>query len=429
MSAYAVPGGEGIWTKAVPLTADAKEYYVSADGKAGNTGAKDSPWDIVSVVGGKQKVTPGSVVWLREGRYIYPVRSTAKGGNGFTVSLSGVPDKPVHLRAYPGEHAIIDGGFQMSASNLWVWDLDFNIADDWRPKAPSPQGQETPFDVPTGVLNIVGSANIKIVNCISHHNTMGVGFWKFVKDSEMHGCTVYDNGFLGTDRPHGPALYTQNETGTPRLITDNMMAGNFSLPIQAYGSKIDQNVNDFTIEGNICFAPRKEAVGRTYALCGGTNSKNMVVRGNLLYGYALRMGDKAGQVSEGNTLIRADIGGPTPEKNTVVKEPVPATKPVFLLRPNKYDPRRANLVVSNWARAANVDADVSAFLTKGDTYRILNPLDFHGKPLAEGTFDGRPVSIPVPATAWALSVGDPRELGVFIIMKSPAELAASTTAP
>jgi hypothetical protein len=419
LAAGAAQGAEELWSKLVPRAAEAPEYFVAPDGTPTNAGTRESPWDLASAAGGKQKVAPGGVVWVRGGRYIYPIRNTKEGGNGFAVALSGVEGKPVFLRGYPGERAIIDGGFQLDASWLWVWDLEFNLGDDWRPKEPSPQGQNTPFKTPTGVLNLTGGNGVKIVNCLSHNNHMGVGFWKFVKNGEIHGCVIYDNGFPGTDRPHGPALYTQNETGTPRLVTDNIIGGNFSLAIQAYGSKIDQMVNDFTIEGNVEFAPRKEARGRCYNQLGGSQSKNMVFRDNFIYGFDVRLTTKTNAVGEGNTVVRAGYSGPTPEKNTLIADPVAAKPaPFSILRPNKYDPGRAHVVVSNWLLAEKVEVDLKEFLKAGEKFRLLSPFDLHGKALAEGTWDGKPLSVAPPPVPWQVMTGDPREIAVFVVMKS-----------
>jgi len=406
-----------LWTKAVPLAPDAPQHYVSPGGRAENLGTQDSPWDLSGVLSGQRPIPPGSIVWVRGGRYVYPVRDSAKGRNGFVVSLSGAEGKPIHVRAWPGERATIDGGFEVSAGHLWIWDLEFALGDDWRPKEPSPQGQDTHFNTPTGVLNVDSSnENVKVINCISHNNHMGIGLWKFLKGGEVHGCIVYDNGFLGTDRPHGPALYTQNQTGTPHLITDNILGGNYSLPLQAYASNMDLWVNDFTIEGNIIWAPRQEARGRTFALCGGNRSKNMVIRRNFVYGHQLRVGSEAGQVVEGNVIVRGEFSAPTPERNTLIPAPAADTPPILWLHPNKYDPRRANLLVTNWAKAGRVEADLSSFLGDGEAYWILSPFDFYGKPLAEGTYDGKPVSLPVTSIPWTLMTGDPKELGVYIVL-------------
>jgi hypothetical protein len=406
-----------LWSPLVPRVEGAREHVVAPDGRETNEGTPASPWDVASTLGGRRAVAPGDVIWLRGGRYVYPVRHSQKGGNGFAVRVGGAEGKPVHLRAWPGERATIDGGLEVTASHVWIWDLEIALADDWRPREPAPQGANTVFDVPTGVLNITGESDVRIINCVSHHNVMGLGFWKPVRNGEMHGCIVYDNGFPGADRPHGPGIYTQNTTGTPRRLTDNIFGGNFSLSIQCYASNIDESVNDFTIEGNIVYAPRKEAGQRNFNLIGGDLSRGMVLRDNLFCGHDVRLGRKAGQVGEGNVSIRAGYDGPTPEKNTRVEDPSKGA-PVVRLRPNRYDPRRWHLAVSNGARRDAVEADLSPALKKGDPYRILHPLDFYGAPLAAGVYDGSPISLPLPAIPWTLAAGDPRELGVYVVLKT-----------
>lgn len=413
----------GLWSKAVPRVDGAPEFFVSPEGQPGNAGTKGAPWDIGSALAGRQKVPPGSTVWLRKGKYLFPARDSVKGGNGFAVRLGGAESRPVHVRAWPGERATIDGGLEVSGSHLWLWDLEIALSDDWRPREPSPQGANTRFGTPTGVLNVnLSRQGVKIINCISHNNHMGLGFWKHVKNGEVHGCIVYDNGFLGADRPHGPAVYTQNQTGTPRLITDNILGGNYSLPLQAYGSNMSLMVRDFSIEGNIIWAPRREARGRTYAICGGPQSRNIVVHRNFIYGHELRVGRKANQAVEGNVIVRGDFCAPSPENNTIILRPAADTPPLLWLRPNRYDPRRANLLVSNWTKADTVEVDLSSFLKRGDGYRVLSPFDFYGKPLIEGIHCDKPVSLPPPTIPWTLMTGDPRELGVFIIMKATDDI-------
>ena len=413
----------GLWSKAVPRVDGAPEFFVSLEGKFENAGTREEPWDIASALGGQQKVAPGCVVWLRGGKYLYPVRDPEKAGNGFSVRLSGAEGRPIHVRAWPGERVTIDGGLEVSGGHLWLWDLEIALSDDWRPKKPAPHGAGTRFGTPTGVLNIASNKpDIKVINCISHNNHMGLGFWKWVRNGEVHGCIVYDNGFLGADRPHGPAVYTQNQTGTPRLITDNILGGNYSLPLQVYGSQMDIMVHDFTIEGNIMWAPRREARGRTYAICGGPRSRSIVVRRNFIYGHELRVGRKASQTVEGNVIVRGDFSAPSPENNTIIARPSADTPPLLWLRPNKYDPRRANLLVSNWTKADQVEVDLSSFLKKGEGYRVLSPLDFYGEPLAEGIHGDKPIYLPLPTIPWTLMTGDPKELGVFIIMKATGDI-------
>ncbi len=399
-----------LWSDRVPLAPDAGQYFIAPDGTAGGMGTKESPWDWTSVAAGQKRVPPGSVVWVRGGRY--------EGTAGGKIALSGAPGKPVHLRAAPGERATLDGGQQISGSHLWIWELEMaGFQADWRPdhKVGSGSGYQGHVQIPGKREAMVtgGDDGTRYIGLVIHNNGMGVGYWKSTRNSEMHGCIIYDNGFDGTDRPHGPGIYTQNTTGTLRLITDNIIAGNFSTGMQMYGSKIDEQVNDYLVEGNVWFAPRVRAGGRNYILCGGEKSRNIAIKDNILYGYNLKIGSGAGQICEGNTLIHASLGGPASEKN---REMSGGKGVETFIRPNKYDPRRAHLVVINWPKGPAVPVDLSPFVEKGQAFRILDALDYFGKPLATGFHRG-PVTIPMPPCPWPLHKGSAAEFWVFVVMK------------
>lgn len=395
------------WSVRVPLAPQPKEYFVAVDGKADNSGTEGSPWDLTSVASRKQKIEPGSIVWVRGGRYANPGR----------ISLSGATGMPIHLRASLGERSTIDGGVDVSGSHLWIWDLEFaSHAPQWRPtQALGNFSSSAKMPGALGPLNVLSGESPKFINLVIHNNTMGVGFWKGVRNAELHGCLIYDNGFPGTDRPHGPGIYTQNMTGTTRLLTDNIVAGNFSTGMQMYGSKIDKQVNDFLVEGNVFFAPRVEAGSRCYVLCGGEHSKNIVVRNNVFSGYKFKAGALAEQVVVDNIVMHGAFQSPNREKNRILQ----SGKGIeTFIRPNKYDPRRANLIVINWDHTNSVDVDLGAFLKVGDTFRILDSLDFYGKPYVEGKYTGGLVSLAMPnPLPWELRNVPEKECWVYVIMK------------
>jgi hypothetical protein len=79
-----------------------------------------------------------------------------------------------------------------------------------------------------------------------------------------------------------------------------------------------------------------------------------------------------------------------------------------ILRPNRYDPDRANLAIYHWDRGSVVPVKAGPFLHKGDAYRLMDPRDFYGKPLAEGVYNGRAVSVPVKG-----------EFAAFVLLKRP----------
>ena len=72
----------------------------------------------------------------------------------------------------------------------------------------------------------------------------------------------------------------------------------------------------------------------------------------------------------------------------------PSGTKVFL-RPNRYENGRANIIVYNWDKLSRVAVDVSSVLVPGAAYEVRNAQDFMGEPVLRGTFDGRPLELPM----------------------------------
>ncbi|HLZ44605.1 MAG TPA: hypothetical protein VKQ05_02910 [Gemmatimonadales bacterium] len=74
---------------------------------------------------------------------------------------------------------------------------------------------------------------------------------------------------------------------------------------------------------------------------------------------------------------------------------LPSTAQV-IVRPNRYEAGRANIIVLNWGSASAVDVSVGSILNNGDTYAVWNAQDIFGNPIASGTYSGGgTISIPM----------------------------------
>jgi hypothetical protein len=395
-------------TTAIP--ARAAEWYVAPNGRAEGTGQASAPWDIASALGGEHKVAPGDTVWLLEGTYKVPVKS---GSRGFPVHLAGAANAPIHVRAQAGKRVTIDGGLliEKPATHLWIWDLEITVSEPLTigTKAkPAPKGSWPNLNRPNGGLNVDTGTGCKYINLVLHHNSGGAGFWEGAKDSEMHGCLIYDNGWIGVDRGHGHAIYTQNNDGT-KIISDCIMAGGQGYTMHCYTEK--GHVNNFVFEGNIAYDnPYHFLVG------AGQGAHGIVVKNN----YVFNAGDllvKANQdcqvrdniVVNGELMIKNSKTVTQAGNRTLPKDAPRPEGATVIVRLNKYAPQRANLAIFNWEKKAEVDVDTGVFLGKGDRYRLLNPRDFYGKPLASGTADGKTLRVPVAG-----------EFAAFVLIKEPA---------
>lgn len=401
--------------------------YVAPDGKPDNPGTAESPWDIHSALGGRQKIAPGTVVLLAGGSYRHPDRSWESPG--FTVDLAGEPERPIHIRPVPGERVTLDGKVQVwhNSRHVWLWDLELTVSETakWNRQVTSGGAAvDGSAKLPQGGLNILGGVGCKFIHLVVHDMHSGVGLWRPAVDAEMHGCLIYGIGSIGPDRYHGPGIYTQNESGT-KEITDNILFGNYSTTIQAYGSS-NAEVSGFNIEGNIAFAPVKEGARQRILIGGGRPSRRIRAASNLLYEVPLEIGYTAPSNEDasvvGNRIVGADLVikefRQLEQRDNLVLGPHdkrPDRPSDVILRPSRHTPGRANLAIFNWSRGDAVSVDLAPVLAPGQRFRIVNVLDYYGKPVCEGVFEGKPVSVPISKEP---RTGD-GEFCAFVVIGSP----------
>jgi len=426
---------KGAWSDEVILDPSHEEFFVSPDGKKSNDGSQTSPWDLESVLSAEQEIPGGSVVWLSEGGYFKP-GATDMQSAAFGVILSGKEDNPIHLRAELGARVSIDGGFRIDLSSwLWIWDLEMTPKTEWRPEDYHIPGNDlSAFPNARDGLNILASTDTKFINLVVHHNSVtGVSHWKSNANSEMHGSLVYDNGHVGDSRGAGPGLYHQNTSETERVVTDNILAGNFSTAMQVRGSggtedKDERYTHYFRFEGNTWFAPREQSGARNYLHTSHTRTQNFQFNENFIHGYEMRMPndywnyDEVGYIEannqhcDGNHFIHTEISdalAPVCRLFGKNEESLPEQSD-SILRPNKYDPRRANLMVTNHERVDELSVSLGCFAEAGDRIRILNSLDFFGPAIVDVVYNGEFVNIPWPEAPWDMfSKLDPRDLSTF----------------
>ncbi len=85
-----------------------------------------------------------------------------------------------------------------------------------------------------------------------------------------------------------------------------------------------------------------------------------------------------------------------------------ASKPTgawTIVRPNKYEPGRANIAIYNWELSDTVDVDVSAVLKDGDAWELRDAQNYFGTPVATGTYRGKPIRVPMKNLRVATPLG------------------------
>lgn len=83
--------------------------------------------------------------------------------------------------------------------------------------------------------------------------------------------------------------------------------------------------------------------------------------------------------------------------------PLSGTK--IFVRPNRYEPGRANVIVYNWDNLDSVAVDVSSVLAPGAAYEVRNAQDFFAPPVLSGVFNGGPLILPMTGLTVAAPTG------------------------
>jgi len=186
-----------------------------------------------------------------------------------------------------------------------------------------------------------------------------------------------------------------------------------------------------TVADNMTYyPPRYGAKNLQVGPVSGLPNGSMTVRNNYAVGgsTSLYVGHWRHAVVDGNTLvggggvdIRTDLGA------TPAVAPAPTTGTTVFVRPNGYEPGRANIVVYNWGGLATAAVDVSKVLHVGERYAVRNVQDLFGAPVAGGTYEGGSISLPMTAVPPPPPIGMARSpapvtgplFNVFLLERTP----------
>jgi len=192
----------------------------------------------------------------------------------------------------------------------------------------------------------------------------------------------------------------------------NIFMAPYSFNIHAYGSSAAY-LDDFVVEDNI--ATNEDGDGRV--MVGGGNdpnrlkmNRNLTYNANIQIGYGGGTGDDIeaknnmclkGYFSLGATftnLVQSDNFSWRSEwtnpqvDNRGIEKP---SQPKVIIIPNKYDSRRANLAVYNFAHLglSQVSVDLGSFLQPGEFFELKDPQNFYGPSVLSGKYTGAAISL------------------------------------
>lgn len=404
------------------------DRYVSPEGSPGGAGTREAPWDIASTLAGGRDVRPGDRVVLLEGTYRR--RPEAE----FAVKLVGEADRPIHVLPDRGARATVDGGLSIEepSAHVWLQDLEVLVSENFSMprEIDEPGSSPESYGRPWGGVHVRGGKDCKLIHLVIHDCAQGISAWSAAVDTEIYGCLIHENGWKAPDRGHGHAIYTQNEKGR-KVIRHSILSAKYegSYTLHAYGSS-RAFVDGYVIDGNIAYGRGPFLIG------GGRPSRDIRVTDNALHGVDLRVGYTAphnedcvvrGNIVVGGSLAITRYRSVVEEGNIVVPRGSGDLKKRLSEKgangrwfPSRYRPDRAHLAAygvrggggedqGEGEGGERVEILAGPFLRPGDRYRLLDPKDFFGNPVEEGTCEGETISVPVPGG-----------FGAFVVLRTQA---------
>ena len=215
----------------------AADFYVAPNGSATGSGSLADPVTLANAIfQSRSPAKPGDTLWLRGGTYRGP----------FQAYLYGQTGKPITIRQYPDERAIIDGNgstdvtlYIYGGGTIW---RDLEVVN-------SSTARGAGVGRPAGVY--VEGVSTKLINCVVHDVGLGIGFWAAATDSEMSGCLIYNIGYEKSDNVgNGHSVYSANDVGT-KTIHDNILCNSFGFGFNIYTE--GGQIRGFDLQGNISF--------------------------------------------------------------------------------------------------------------------------------------------------------------------------------
>ena len=412
--------------KIIPLETPSG-YFASINGKSSASGTFEDPLDLTKALSDNSPLNAGDTLWIKEGTY----------SGSYVSKLRGTSVNPIQVKPIPGKRVIIDNTSGSSSglqvSGIWSEFYGLEVLSKQLDRdTPADKYADIEFPI-TGGVSVGGSgsgSNTKVINFIVHDNVGGgISSWSDAPDSELYGNIIYNNGWTSPKRGHGHAIYAQNRTGYKKL-TNNIIFFGFGTGIHVYtqGGQIE----GFDVEDNVWFmtgaSDPRASQRKDNCLIGGFQPvKRLTLKNNL--GFSLNSrgtrigygGSVVGQdaildnnyLSENfwvagywdsldiqkTTVLRGTTGSRQDQVNdlgdNLFLDTPPTSGKKIVVSANKYDKRRARVVIYNNDEDSEVSVDLSSVLKIGEVYRIHSSFGLFDVPLVKGVYDGSLVSIPM----------------------------------
>jgi hypothetical protein len=193
-------------------------FFVAPDGSSRGNGSSSKPWDLKTAFAHPNAVKPGATLWLRGGTY-----------SGGQSKLKGTAERPIIVRNFPGERAVIDGTIMAYGEYTWFWGFEITNSvqrqltdDDHNRRGPG--------------IGMYGRGQKAINLTIHNAGHPAIMFGEDAQDGEIYGCVIWGTGLYQNDLIRGSGIYAQNLSGR-RLISDVISFRNFTTGMKTWSQQ------------------------------------------------------------------------------------------------------------------------------------------------------------------------------------------------
>lgn len=422
-------------------------HYAAPIRAPGADGSASRPWDLpTALAGGGGQMLPGDTLWLRGGTY----------RGSFRTDLQGTPAARLTIRQYPGERATIDGTLRAEGSYLTFWGFEVMQSNpdsaNYVLQAYTTAGRFINLVLHdagiSGVsMSTTSGADMELYGCVIYnngtHENLDHGIYAHNTTATVKHITdnvLFNNYARGLQIYEGGDSLIRNFDVTGNVYFNNGSISSAASPINLLISAPAATSGIVAVENMVYSSPGLDGIGLRIGNYGAAYNRDIVLRNNYAAGgrIALQMAYAWDRATVQNNVLLASTddevhtGGANLgavyqwADNVYYRDPAALawrhdstdysfaawkaatglgssdqataalpTSPQVFLRPNKYEPGRANIVVYNWDRRGEVAVDMSTVLRAGDRYEVRNVQDMFGTPVTVGTYAGGAVAIPM----------------------------------
>ncbi|HEU4628916.1 MAG TPA: right-handed parallel beta-helix repeat-containing protein [Gemmatimonadaceae bacterium] len=440
----------------------ARSYYVAPTGKPSGDGSAKAPWDLATALNQPEALQPGDTIWVRGGTYTGHFVSRLTGQPEAPIVVRAAPGEPVVIdgnlnvggesAAYWGLEVMRSGGERNDEPgvivhaphsrfiNLVVHDhggAGFNFSAD----APDAEiygsiiynnGSVRPGGEVVGQgIAAQNRDGRKIIqdNVVFDQFAHGILVYGSdaadLKNFQIEGNAVFNSGTWTKDGAQPDLLVGGGSEADGIVVTSNYTYRPDKATTAVFGYEWGPTNGELVLTDNVLVGSTKvitwkqiTAMRNTFAGAETLLMLRIPEGEPLTPGYEWRENTYvaaegkwqpfnlfSGQASAGGFFL-ADWQQKTQlDAESRYSRGRPTGTQVFV-RPNRYEPGRAHVIVYNWDRQPTVTVPLGDALKRGTRFEVRSTQSLAGPPVLQGTYDGKPLTLPMRAVRPPTPLGE-----------------------